>query len=74
MRNTLSRTFRRIGRNYELYLFLLPALLYFLIFCYGPMYGVQIAFKDFRAGMALNISDVLSTGRISGCCCATRCF
>ncbi len=56
MRNTLSRTFRRIGRNYELYLFLLPALLYFLIFCYGPMYGVQIAFKDFRAGMTIEQS------------------
>jgi putative aldouronate transport system permease protein len=38
-----------ITRNYELYLFLLPTLLYFLIFKYGPMYGVQIAFKNFLA-------------------------
>lgn len=35
--------------NYELYLFLLPTVVYFLIFHYGPMYGIQIAFKNFIA-------------------------
>jgi putative aldouronate transport system permease protein len=39
----------RIAGNYELYLLLLPTLLYFAIFQYGPMYGVQIAFKNFVA-------------------------
>jgi len=31
------------------YLFLLfiPAILYYAIFCYGPMYGIQIAFKEY---------------------------
>lgn len=38
-----------LKKNYELYLFLLPTLLYFLIFHYGPMYGIQLAFKDFIA-------------------------
>ena len=38
-----------IRRNKVLYLFILPAFLYFLIFAYVPMYGVQIAFKDFVA-------------------------
>lgn len=38
-----------IKRNWVLYLFILPAFLYFLIFAYVPMYGVQIAFKDFVA-------------------------
>ncbi|MCX6996088.1 MAG: sugar ABC transporter permease, partial [Kiritimatiellaeota bacterium] len=28
-------------------LLLLPTLLYFVVFHYAPMYGVQIAFKDF---------------------------
>lgn len=32
-----------------MYLFILPAFLYFLIFAYVPMYGIQIAFKDFIA-------------------------
>jgi putative aldouronate transport system permease protein len=34
-------------KNYQLYLFVLPALIYFIIFHYVPMYGVQIAFKDY---------------------------
>ncbi|RBW70775.1 ABC transporter permease [Bacillus taeanensis] len=38
---------KNILNNYELYLFLLPALLYFLIFHYGAMYGVLIAFKNY---------------------------
>lgn len=37
-----------LKRNYELYLFLLPTLVYFLVFRYYPMYGVQIAFKNFN--------------------------
>jgi len=38
---------KRIVRNWELYVFIAPAFFYFLIFCYEPMYGVQIAFKTF---------------------------
>lgn len=38
-----------VKRNWELYIFILPALLYFIIFAYVPMYGVQIAFKDYIA-------------------------
>lgn len=43
------RTLVLVRRNWALYLFILPAFLYFLIFAYVPMYGVQIAFKDFVA-------------------------
>ncbi len=39
---------KRITKNYELYLFILPGLVYFILFCYVPMYGVQIAFKDYN--------------------------
>ncbi|CAM3211211.1 ABC transporter permease subunit [Paenibacillus lupini] len=42
-----TKTWKGIIKNWELYLFIAPALLYFLIFCYGPMYGIQIAFKNF---------------------------
>lgn len=42
----------RFGRSFRkywpYYVMLLPAIAYFIIFCYGPMYGVQIAFKDFK--------------------------
>lgn len=43
-----------IKRNKVLYLFILPAFLYFLIFAYFPMYGVQIAFKDFVANLGFS--------------------
>lgn len=36
-------------KNWQLYLFLLPAFLYYLIFHYYPMYGLQIAFKNYIA-------------------------
>ncbi len=36
-----------LRRNYWLYLFLLPGIAYFIIFCYIPMYGVIIAFQDY---------------------------
>ena len=33
--------------NWQLYLLLLPALVYFIVFRFAPMYGIQIAFRDF---------------------------
>lgn len=35
-------------RDRYLYMLLLPVLAYYLLFKYGPMYGIIIAFKDFR--------------------------
>jgi len=37
-----------IWKHRQYYLILLPVMAYFIIFCYGPMYGVIIAFKDFN--------------------------
>lgn len=37
-----------IWKHKYLYLMLLPAMIYYLVFCYAPMYGVSIAFKDFN--------------------------
>ena len=49
-RNALIEMFN----NRQLYFMLLPVVAYFIIFHYYPMYGIQIAFKDFsiRKGMA----------------------
>lgn len=44
---TKQKRWSRFKRDYELYLFLLPIIIIYLLFKYYPMYGVQIAFKDF---------------------------
>ena len=38
-----------IKKNWILYLMILPVLLYFIIYHYWPMYGIQLAFKDYNA-------------------------
>ena len=40
---------RAMRRDWQLYLLCVPALLFIFVFSYGPMYGLQIAFKDFSA-------------------------
>lgn len=44
-----GRLAKRIFSCWQLYLFLLLPLVYLIVFCYGPMTGLQIAFKKFRA-------------------------
>jgi len=44
-----NRSFKAIRKNWELYLLILPVVIYFALFEYAPMYGIQIAFKDFMA-------------------------
>ena len=38
----------RAARDWQLYVLLLPLLVYFAVFHYLPMYGVQIAFRQYR--------------------------
>ena len=52
-KEAFSVLLRDIIRDRQLYLLLLPAVLYILLFHYWPMYGVQIAFKDFRANLGI---------------------
>ncbi|MFF2093954.1 ABC transporter permease [Paenibacillus sp. NPDC058174] len=43
-----NRKMKRIGRHYQLYLMLLPCIVFFIIFSYWPMTGLVLAFKDFQ--------------------------
>ncbi|MCI3922195.1 ABC transporter permease subunit [Paenibacillus sp. TRM 82003] len=45
------------GRYWQLYAMLALPLAYFLIFKYGPMYGIQIAFKDFNFFQGIHGSE-----------------
>lgn len=37
-----------LKNSWQLYVLILPAVLYFLVFSYLPMYGIQVAFKDYK--------------------------
>ena len=53
MKSNLLKTCKQIGHNWGLYLLLLPSLLLLLIFSYKPMYGVIIAFKDYKNSLGI---------------------
>lgn len=48
--NTVTKKqgfFTNLYRYREYYIMLIPGILFFLVFCYGPMYGLVIAFQDY---------------------------
>lgn len=46
---TMIRTWKKyIKRDWMLLLIILPGVVYFAVFCYGPMYGILMAFKDYN--------------------------
>lgn len=45
------------SRNWQLYVLLLPAVIYLFLFNYVPMYGVQIAFRDYTTRGGILGSD-----------------
>lgn len=51
------RKLRRIRENWILYLFLLPTFVWFVIFHYWPIYGIQIAFQNYKIGQAFGSSQ-----------------
>ncbi len=42
-----ARLWQNMKRHKGLYLMILPIVAFYLIFCYYPMYGAQIAFRDY---------------------------
>lgn len=48
-----QRIRRELRRNAMLYLMAVPVILYFVLFHYGPMYGVVLAFKDYQIGQGI---------------------
>ena len=55
--NKKKNLWKRIKVNWILYLFVLPTIIYYVIFHYIPIYGVQIAFQDYKVGQAFGESE-----------------
>ncbi len=47
---------RDFSHNKYKYLMILPVLVYLFLFCYKPMYGIQIAFKNFKVARGIEKS------------------
>ncbi len=47
------KLWKTVKRNYLLYLMILPGILYIVVFKYIPMYGLTIAFKDYKITSSL---------------------
>lgn len=48
-RSKLTSVLRELNINRSLYLMILPALAVLIVFAYIPMYGIQVAFRNFNA-------------------------
>lgn len=46
-RSFALRTKKYWEHNWQLWIMLLPAIIYIFVFCYVPMYGVQLAFREY---------------------------
>ena len=53
VKESLRRACRQIGHNWGLYLLLLPSLTLLILFSYKPMYGVVIAFKNYKNALGI---------------------
>lgn len=42
-----SRLGKDMKKNWILYVMILPVVIYYVVFAYGPLYGIQLAFKDY---------------------------
>ncbi|MCI9625439.1 MAG: sugar ABC transporter permease [Clostridia bacterium] len=52
-RQKKPRLLRELAKNKYIYIMLVPFLLFYIIFMYGPMYGAMIAFKDFTPKLGI---------------------
>lgn len=53
-KNFFSRLCVDVKKNKWKYIVVLPVIVWLILFCYKPMYGIIIAFKDFRPGLGIN--------------------
>jgi putative aldouronate transport system permease protein len=53
LRQSIGAAKKVLVKNWQLYALLLPAVAWVALFCYTPMYGVTIAFKDYNSKLGL---------------------
>lgn len=48
-----KKTYKRIWKYRYIYLFMVPAIIWYIIFHYTPMFGLILAFKDYKYNMGI---------------------
>ena len=70
--NSFLKGFKGYKKHAALALMFLPVVIYFIIFRYAPMYGLTIAFKDYKISLS-GYSEARGTGlKISKKCLRPR--
>jgi len=57
MRNFRAKVVRDFQRHKYKYLLIIPVLVYLILFCYKPMYGIVIAFQNYRPSLKISGSE-----------------
>lgn len=52
-RSLRQRILQELQRNWILYVLMIPVVIYFVVYCYAPMYGILIAFKKYNAKLGV---------------------
>ena len=52
-----GRVKRELKKNYELYIMFIPVLLFYVLFCYKPMYGLLMAFQNYKPSLGIMGSE-----------------
>lgn len=52
-KNFACRVKKDLKKNWLLWVMFLPVFIYYIIFCYVPMSGIILAFKDFKVKMGI---------------------
>ena len=63
---------RKIKKNKWIYLMIAPGLLYFFVYKYIPMYGLIIAFQDYKPYLGITGSRVGRIGPFPPAVCRSR--
>lgn len=75
-----ARLLKDMRKNWILYVMILPVVVYYIIFAYAPIYGIQLAFKDYIVKKGIWGSPWIgmenftrfSAAIISDCCSKTQ--
>ena len=57
MQKRLQLTWKHFKRDWQLWAIIILPVIYYAIFEYGPMYGIQIAFRDYRPRAGITGSE-----------------